>query len=252
MQFARTLIAAGLALATTPALAAFQVLPTSGDLRVLGQSNPSVDPLFVPNGPSNGPNTYDFPSNLVLLAERETDIELPDEDTGELEEVGEFFDYVFRDTSDDTLIFASRIVMDPEEEGEINDVLRAGYFGYAVSAGWTFLSDFDLRMYQAGRFATGLEEVAEGEEEFDPDVVAMRTDINVEEEAPLSGLFMLKVAAPTYYLLDDAITVYQAGEEGQTPFRYTFDGFAPVPEPSTYLLLLGGLGLFGVVARRRA
>jgi hypothetical protein len=249
MRFTPPLVAAGLALAATPALAAFQVLPTSGDLRVIGQA--LNDPLLVDSGPASGDGTYGFPTNFVLLAQRETDIELPDEDSGELEEVGEFFDYVFQDTSDGTLIFASRIVMDPEEEGEINDIFRAGYAGYAVSAGWTYLSDFDLRMFQAGRFDTGLEEVEEGEEEFDPDVVAMRSDINVEEGNAQSGLYMLKVAAESFYLLPDAITVYQAGEEGQPQFRYSFAGFAPVPEPSSYLMLLAGVGLLGLMVRRR-
>lgn len=254
MLYARTLIAAGLTLAAVPALADFQPLPTSGDLRVVGAQNVLVDPLFVSTGTPNGDGTYGFPSTFVLLDQRETDIELPDEDDPTIfEEVGEFFDYVFRDTSDNTLVFASRIVMDPLEEGEINDVFRAGFFGYNVSAGWTFMSDNDLRMFQAGRFATGLEEVEEGEEEFDDDVVAMRSDINVAEGNALSGLYMLKVAASGYYLSEEAITVYQAGEEGQTPYRFDFDGFAPtpVPEPSTYLMLLAGLGLVGLIARRR-
>ncbi len=247
MTIARTLIAAGFALAAAPALAAFQLLPTAGTLRIDGSNNPAADPLFIPTGTANGDGTYQPPSFLQLLAENETDIELPDEDDGELEEVGEFFDSVFRDTSDGTLVFASRIVL--EDEGEINDIFRSGFYGYQVLAAWTFSTDFDLRMSSTARSNTGLLDP----DEFDPDVVNMRTDINVEEGNPQSGLFFIKVAAPGYIFKEDAIRVFQAGEEGQDPFSFVFGGYVPtpVPEPSTYAMLLGGLGLLAFAAKRR-
>lgn len=247
MSIAHTLVAAGLVLAAAPALAEFQLLPTAGTLRVEGSNDPFTDPLFIPTGTANGDGTYQPPSFLQLLAQNETDIELPDEDTGVPEEVGDFFDSVFRDTSDDTLVFASRIVLD--DEGEINDIFRSGYYGYQVLAAWTFSTDFDLRMSSAARSNTGLLDP----DEFDPDVVNMRTDINVEEGNPQSGLFFIKVAAPGYLFQEDAIRVFQAGEEGQDPFSFTFGGYVPtpVPEPSTYAMLLGGLGLLAFSAVRR-
>lgn len=254
-------MAAGFALVAAPAFADFQTLPTSGDLRVVGLTDESpVDNLLVPygapTGEITGPNgapgqAYAFPNPgtwVPISQVRETAIMLPDEDDGELEEVGTFFDSVYRDTSDGSLLFVSQIIL--EEEGEINDIFRSGFTGYSVAAGWTFSTDFDLRMYSAARTASGLGDP----DVFDPDVVDMRTDLNVEEENPWSGWFFLKVAAPGYQLGPNAIQLLQAGEEDQTPFPFVLDGYipTPVPEPSTYAMLLGGLGLLGLMARRRA
>lgn len=258
MKIVRTLIAAGIALAAAPALAAFQTLPTTGE-RVLDRTELEINRLFIPTGPVAGPiigpdgvpgNAYNFPNpaTWVLISEiRESDVLLPEDD--ELEEVGEFFDAVFRDTSDNSLIFMTRLVL--EEEGEINDIFRSGFFGYEVQAAWTFSTDFDLRMFSAARSNVNF---LTGPDVFDPDIVNMRSDINVDEGSPWSGLYFLKVAAPGFYLKPDAIRIYQAGEEvGDEPFSFYLDGYAPlpVPEPSTYAMLLGGLGLLAFAAKRR-
>ncbi|MEQ8660221.1 MAG: hypothetical protein RLW62_05340 [Gammaproteobacteria bacterium] len=117
-----SIIAAGaLAALAIPAQAAFTDLPTAGTLRVYGSNNPASDQLLLAPGAQTGfvlPFTFDLPANFTQLAARSTTFELPDEDDPTVfEEVGEFHDAVFRDENDGKLVFGSRIVMDPTEEG---------------------------------------------------------------------------------------------------------------------------------------
>jgi hypothetical protein len=250
MRFQKSLLAAALVLAASAAQAgSFVELPTSAPLRKTGANNLNVDQLFIPTGAIiatdiDGFNTYAFPSKFTLLASRESDVMLG----GAI--VGDFFDYVFRDTTDNKLVFGSRLVL--EDDGEVNDIFRAGFTGFSAAAAWTFIVDTDLRAYSAARTSTGLKQ---GADVFNADWVNFRSDINVEEGNPSTGLFLVKTDAPDYKLIESAIRVWQGGEEGQNPESYFISGFAPttppIPEPSTYAMLLGGLGLLGVMAKRR-
>lgn len=244
---------AAVAFAALPAFAGdFQTLPTTGELRVFGANNSNRDPLYILEGSDQGGGNYAPPSYLSLLDSRVTEFEAPID--GVLEEVGTVYDFVFRDTRDDMLVIGTRVILNNAVDGELNEfeinfLYRNGFTGYSAAAAWTYATDFDLRMYSAARSAAGLNQA----DVFDPDTVGMQSDINVSESNPSSGLYLIKTDAPNYTVAEGAIRMFQAGEEGQPPTNVFVSGFvaAPVPEPSTYAMLLGGLGLLGVIARRR-
>lgn len=242
------------ALAAPPALAlepgsVFTTLPTSTPLRKFDViSGVGADLLRINEGPVSA-GAYTTPSFLTLLASSSTDVELGGE------EVGEVHDYVFRDTRDNMLVFGTRIelalVVDGEQNDfEVNDLFRRGFTGYSAAVAWTKSDFLDLRLYSAARTATGLKQ---GADVFSPDVIDLRSDVNVSESNPFSALFLIKTNAPNWKVAADAIGVYQAGEENQAIVLLNYAGFAPapVPEPSTYALMFGGLGLMAIFARRR-
>lgn len=265
----KIIMLAGLFLASTAANA-FVALPADGS-RVFGSSNLGIDSLFVPDAGLNGGSfsdpvsgatilTYGLPSNLVELNRRVTDIELPDEDDSTVfEEVGEFIDVVFRDSNDGYLVFGSRIELEAEEEspgdfewadGEINDIFRSGFDGWSTSVGWTRETSSDLRMFNAAHSETSGVDVIDGDAEvLNLDIVGMQSDINGEEGNPFSGWYLIKTNATEYGLLNDAVALYQAGEEGQSPYRAEMGGFAPVPVPAAIWLF--GSALVGLLGVRR-
>jgi hypothetical protein len=257
MTAPRTLIAVGLALTATSALAgSFTDLPTTGSLRKFGAQSLSADQLYILPGPisstdSEGFHTYAPPSYLTLLAPvRQTRVALADAPSAPPVTVGTFFDYVFRDTRDNRLVFGSRLVL-TVADAEVNDIFRSGFASFSAAAAWTFMNDFDLRMYSAARTAVGLKQ---GADVFDPNVVDMRSDINQSEGNPQSGLFLIKSNAPNWAVTNGVLRVRQGGEEGQFPNQFVFAGYAPaaaVPEPSQTLMLLAGLGIVGLIIRRR-
>ncbi len=162
------------------------------------------------------------------------------------------YDFVFRDSSDNSLVFGTRYINQVNNGQEINFLYRYGFEGFDASSAWLFLSDFDLRMYESGRtddhsFASSVA--------FDGDAIRQKSDISVSEGNPYSGLYLVKTDATEYTLGNKAIGYYQAGEEGQAVVGGFIGGFVPtvaaVPEPSEYALMMIGLGLVGFVATRR-
>jgi hypothetical protein len=272
----KTLTAAfAVALASTAAVAGdFTELPQNGSL-VVGANNPNTDRLYleaqsITTLPGDdriftsisynaiatsgglpraivGSGTLTLIDHLITL-----DVVLDGR------EIGHAFDFVFRDSRDDKLVFGMRTLLgvepDHQQDAELNFLYRYGFQDdtatYSAAAAWMFTSDFDLRMYNVGRTAsTSLL----GATPFDPDTIRMQSDVNLAEGNPFSGLFLIKTDAERYTIADRGIGVFQAGEEGQPRVGVDLRGFvpAPIPEPSTYAMLLGGLGLLGVVARRR-
>jgi hypothetical protein len=167
----------------------------------------------------------------------------------------DIYDFVFRDSADNSLVFGTRYLnRDPLETGdEANFLYRYGFTGYSTSVAWTFLTDSDLRQYNAVK--TQSTEGGSGPFDYDGDVVRQQGDFSVTEDNPWSGLYLVKTDA-TSYTLGKAIGFFQTGEEGQTPAGGFITGFIPtvtsaVPEPENYALFLAGLGVVGLISRRR-
>lgn len=243
---AQALLCAGLVAAALPASAFVD------GVRIFGNANPALDPFYIPEGPSSdGGFTFALPSNFTVLASRSSGFELPDEDDPtQFEEVGTFLDMVLRDANDGMLVFASRIEMDPTEEGEINDIYRRGYTGWGANYGWLATTANDLRLYSAGR-TTGSHLATDDPDLPDPDTIALGTDVNVEELNPVTGWYLIKTNAPNFKLMDGAVGLFQGGEEDQAPYLANLSGYAPapVPVPAALPLLLSGVGLLAL--RRR-
>lgn len=160
------------------------------------------------------------------------------------------YDFVFRDSVDNKLVFGSRFLNRQDNGEEANYVYRSGA-GSNVSVAWTFASDYDLRMYQAGLTTdtTFNNTVA-----YNANTVRMKSDLSVTEGNPWSGLYLVKSDAVNYGLGANALGFFQAGEEGQTPAGAFISGYVAVtavPEPESYAMMLAGLGVMGAVARRR-
>lgn len=162
------------------------------------------------------------------------------------------FDFVFRDSSDNSLVFGTRYTNLVNNGQEINFLYRYGFEGFDTASAWLYLSDNDLRMYESGRTDDHSFASTVG---YDAGAVRQKSDISVSEGNPYSGLYLVKTNATDYILGDKAIGYYQAGEEGQAVLGGYLGGFVPtvaaVPEPSEYALMLLGLGMVGFVATRR-
>jgi len=166
------------------------------------------------------------------------------------------YDFVYRDSADNKLVFATRYLNEVDNNQEANYLYRYGFSGYTAAAAWTFSTNDDLRLYQSGLTSdyTYNSSVA-----YDADTVRQKSDISVSEGNPWTGLFLVKTNAEYYTFGDKAIGFYQAGEEGQSVVGGYIGGFVasstgpvtPVPEPETYAMMLAGLGMVGWMARRR-
>lgn len=248
-------LAGGLVMATGSAFAGgFVDLPASAPLRIDGAGLNAADPMFLG---FDATFTGLLPSGFVELAARATVVI----DEGSGQELGTFHDRVFRDTSDNRLVFASRIELTLDENGfnpfEVNDIQRAGFSGHGVSVAWWDATGADYRLKSAARTAQGLFKTGTGiaPDSFDPDIVDMRTDTSGPEGNPLSGWYFVKTDATAYSLVAAAVNVYSANEDvSPEVFDRWITGYAPtapVPEPAEYALFLAGLGLLHLTLRRR-
>jgi len=159
------------------------------------------------------------------------------------------FDYVYRDSLDGKLVFGTRYLNLVDNDQEVNYLYRQGAGGN-VSTSWTFLSDYDLRMYQAGQTN---DITYNASVSYVDGIVRQKADISVSEGNPWSGLYLVKTDAVNYGLGANAIGYYQAGEEGQAVVGGFLTGFiaTPVPEAESYALMMAGLGVVGLATRRR-
>jgi len=165
----------------------------------------------------------------------------------------DIYDFVYRDSADNSLVFATRYLNREDNSEEANYLYRYGFTGYSTAAAWTYSSDYDLRMYQAAKTTstTGGASFALNE-----GTVRQMGDFSLTEENPWSGLFFVKTNATDYTVGSQAIGFYQAGEEGQSPAGGFIAGFipttvTPVPEPENYVLMMLGLGAIAFARRQK-
>ena len=250
MMKLKTLTAAvAVALASTAAVAGdFVELPQNGGL-VTGRNNPNTDALYLDaqsiatlagdnriftsiayNAIATAgslPRAITGSGTLTLLDHRVTlDVVLDGQ------EIGHVFDFVFRDSRDNKLVFGMRTLLgveeDHQDDAELNFLYRYGFEQsgktFSTAAAWLFTSDSDLRMYNAGRTnSTSLT----GATPFDADTIRMQSDVNLSEGNPFSGLFLIKTDAKAYKVGSMAMGLFQAGEEGQPRVGVDVPGFVP-------------------------
>ncbi|WFP52253.1 hypothetical protein PL263_09560 [Methylomonas sp. EFPC3] len=165
----------------------------------------------------------------------------------------DYFDFVYRDSADNKLVFGTRALNQLDNNEEANFLYRYGFSGFETASAWTYLTDFDLRQYQAAR-TDSLSPAPTLP--FDADAVRQRSDISLSEGNPWSGLYLVKTDATNYALGEKAIGFGQAGEEGQAVVRGYIGGYiptattAPVPLPGAFVLIATGLSFLGFSARR--
>lgn len=227
----------GSLLIVSEASAAFVDLPTARNtpgcgkvnstlIRCGGVANSVNDPLYIPTGTSKGDGTYNFPSTLSLINQVDTNFL---SGSGATYYSGKFSDYVFVDTTTNSVVIGSRLFFGTRPDGqrniaEANDIFRYGYSGFTVQAGWTRLSDSDLRLYSVASSNKGL---GQGADVYSDNVVDFRSDINASEGNPLSGLYLVRTNATAFKVISNAIEIRQGGEEGQSVLSVKLAGYAP-------------------------
>ncbi|MFD0913111.1 PEP-CTERM sorting domain-containing protein [Methylophilus luteus] len=165
------------------------------------------------------------------------------------------YDFVYQDSADGKLVFATRYLNQVANNEEANFLYRYNFSTtgtYTPQVAWLFSSDNDLRLYEA---ALTDDHSFNSVVSYNQNVVRQKGDFSVSEGNPWSGLFLVKTDAQYYSLGSKAIGYFQAGEEGQPVVGGFISGFVAsataVPEPQSYALMMAGLSLVGIAARRR-
>jgi hypothetical protein len=101
--------------------------------------------------------------------------------------IGDIYDFVFRDSRDNKLVFGTRVLLGlpgQQQNAELNNVFRYGFeedgTTFAAAAAWLYMSPYDLRLYSAARSDKGLLQT----DVFDPDAVSFQSDINLSKATP--------------------------------------------------------------------
>jgi len=167
----------------------------------------------------------------------------------------DIYDFVYRDSADNKLVFATRYLNRVDNNEEANYLYRSNFSTsgtYAPQVAWLFSSDNDLRMYQAALTDDTALGLSAG---YDQNIVRQKGDFSLSEGNPWSGLFLVKSDALYYTVGSNAIGYFQAGEEGQPKVGGFINGFVavtvPVPEPENYALMMLGLGVIASIVRRQ-
>lgn len=191
-------------------------------IRCAGAANVLSDKLYIAPVIQNG--VYNFLSTLSLISKVDTNFA----STTDALFAGTFSDYVFMDTTTNSVVIGSRLYFGPvngqRNLSEANDIFRYGYDGFSVEASWTRLSSSDLRAYSVAMSNVGLKQ---GADVYNSNVVDFRTDVNASEGNPQSGLYLIRTNATAFKVIDNAIKIRQGGEEGQSVLSVSLSGYAP-------------------------
>ena len=177
--------------------------------------------------------------------------------------VGSVLDQVWKDNSTGQLSFFTRIVMDTAGY-EVNDVVRAGFTGFSTDVTWfreagSNVATQGFRLKSAGH----TDSIGTATDVYKSDYINLRSDISVEEGKPTSGWYVIKTDATAFTTIVGATAsaygmfLRSTGEDVGAPASLYLSSFAPtiavtpVPEPENMALLMAGLGLVGIAARRQ-
>ena len=231
----------------------FVELPTSDPLRVVGNGSLSSPIMLGYDDTFSG----NLPSFFVELASSQTTV--VDAETGL--DMGTLFDRVYRDSTDNKLVFATRLELGLDENGfnpfEVNDLQRAGFTGFSAAVAWWDVTGSDFYLKSAARSAQGYQRSSNGTgllpDVFNADIVDMNTDTSGPEGNPLSGWYFIKTDATAFQWQADAVNVYTGNQDvaASVTNRWLAGYVAAVPEPSDFALLLVGLPVVVSLARRR-
>lgn len=267
---AQAALSTGIAILATPTFAGWITL-----------NNPPTTPVMTPC--SSGPSTSDTcnvgtlsaaTSGFGLIASKSSNI------VANSVTVGTLYDRYYYNTTTGESLLAMGLDMngnqwDPPstETFEVNDVFRSGFSSVTtIQAGYARANVADEYSWAIGRTDEGLNEGTGtgGTSVYDTNWVRWWTDVNVDDpdgtSPGTSAWFLMKFSDEVVDIAEEegAIRIWQGGEEGQEEYEIFMNGYvpvfasarsamalAPVPEPSEYAMLLAGLGLVGVMARRR-
>lgn len=136
------------------------------------------------------------------------------------------FDFVYQDSADGSLVFATRYLNRLDNSQEANYLYRSNYSttpGYRPGVAWMFATDYDLRMYQG---ALTSDYSFNNQVAYTDGIVRQKGDFSVSEGNPWSGLFLVKTDAKAFTIKAGSIGFTQAGEEGQSVASSSIAGFA--------------------------
>lgn len=245
-------------------------------------SNQASDPSYIGQYLSGADIYHKVPNTFTLLASHTTSVlPFPSKTGNVISTIGSFYDAVYQDQSDKSLVFASRLELDPSSGIEINDIFRSGFseVNYTnndtISVAWSFATVADFRLKSAAKSSQGLYKTGTGTlpATYDVNTIDLRTDTSAPEGNPISAWYFIKVkdndvsdTLDTYDFewTDHAVGIYRGNDEANGSITTLWiSGYAPkfvdygsptdpVPEPETYLMLLIGMGLIsGAVLRRK-
>jgi hypothetical protein len=193
---------------------------------------------------------FSLPVGFEVIDEVQHEILFPED--GDLEEIGIVTDQVWRNTGDDTLVFATRVTLLPEfddddgvfeYEGEFNEI-RRDYGEFSTAVGFFVQSTIDRT----------LDEVSK-----DDNVITFVNDMSGEEDNPYSVWHLVATDALAYTLTEGALILFSEEDPSEGRFEDFFFGEdrfsfapAPIPGPAALLLFSSALGGLGFVSRRRA
>jgi len=262
-QAIHALVVAALGLTSVQAMATgFVTLPTSGSTAYT-LCNTTGDFGANPAGstaPTAGANNtcaiFSSPSSMGFSqkASATRNIVMNNTYTGNVNKtVGTVVDKVYFNNTTKEYIFAMRINLNSTEYAtgktfEVNDTVRTGFSGKAVSAAYRYDNQADEVLYRAGLTSTSV--VADPEDDpgfdttpdtdvapFDTNAVDFTTDINYEDEdgssvADSSWMYVKYTGTPTdsglnYDAVANTLKFRQMGQEDQPYIEVQVTGYAP-------------------------